>query len=93
MTSVCSVASTWSPIPWQHRPRHHLRIIADEMAIGVVNNKDDGGAPPPRAWARPGRVVALRGLLGDAIVMDVSKFSSAASSHSVAHPAPIQSLA
>jgi len=57
-------------------------------AIGV-NNKNRRRGALPRAGRGPGEVVAYGGLLGDAIVMDVSKFSSAASSHSGGRiPAP-----
>jgi uncharacterized protein (UPF0210 family) len=59
-------------------PAHTLAgIIADELAIGMVNNKTTGVRVIPVPELRPGDQVDFGGLLGRAPVMPVSRFSGA----------------
>ena len=62
-------------IPGNTPPETISAIIADEMAIGVMNNKTTAARLLPVPGRSPGDVVPYGGLLGDGIVMDVNKFS------------------
>jgi uncharacterized protein len=93
MTSVCSVGLDMVAIPGDTSPETVSAIIADEMAIGVVNNKTTAARLLPVPGRGPGDIVAYGGLLGDAIVMDVSRVSPAKFIRLGGRiPAPIQSL-
>ena len=76
MTCVCSVGLDMIAIPGNTSAETISAIIADEIAIGVVNNKTTA----VRLIPAPGKIVGDRvefgGLLGAAPVMAVSKFSS-----------------
>ena len=48
-------------------------IIADELAIGVINHKTTACRLIPIPGAKPGDTVDLGGLLGELIVMDTKK--------------------
>jgi hypothetical protein len=52
-------------------------IIADEIAIGVVNNKTTAVRIIPVPGKGVGERVVFGGLLGEAAIMPVSRFSSA----------------
>jgi uncharacterized protein (UPF0210 family) len=68
-------------------------IIADQMAIGVVNNKTTAARLIPVPGKGPGDVVSYGGLLGDAIVMPINTYSPARFIQLGGRiPAPIQSL-
>ncbi len=93
MTSVCSVGLDMVAIPGDTPPETIAAIIADQMAIGVVNHKTTAARLLPVPGRGPGDVVAYGGLLGDAIVMDVNRFSSAGFVRLGGRiPAPLQSL-
>ncbi len=77
MTSICSVGLDMVAIPGDTPVETISAIIADQMAIGVMNNKTTAARLLPIPGKGPGEVVEYGGLLGDAIVMDVSRFSSA----------------
>jgi hypothetical protein len=67
-------------------------IIADEMAIGMVNNKTTAVRIIPVPGRGPGEKVEWGGLLGTAIVQDPGRFSCAVlHSRGGRIPAPIQS--
>ena len=93
MTAICSVGLDMVAIPGSTPTETIAAIIADEMAIGVMNNKTTAARLLPIPGRGPGEVVAYGGLLGDAIVMDVSRFSARRFVELGGRiPAPIQSL-
>jgi len=93
MTSVCSVGLDMVAVPGDTSAETLSAIIADEMAIGVVNNKTTGVRIIPVPGKIAGQSVEFGGLLGEAIVMPVSAFSSAAFIRRGGRiPAPLQSL-
>ena len=74
-------------------PGQAAAIIADEMAIGVMNCKSTAARLLPIPGRGPGDIVEYGGLLGDAIVMDVNPFSPAGFIGLGGRiPAPIHSL-
>ena len=93
MTAVCSVGLDMVAIPGDTAPETISGIIADEMAIGVTNHKTTAARLLPVPGKKPGDVAPYGGLLGDAIVMPVSAFSSRGFVELGGRiPAPIQSL-
>lgn len=79
LTSVCSVGLDMVGIPGDTPETTIASIIADEMAIGVINNKTTAARLLPIPDAKPGQVISLveyNDLLGDVIIMDVSKYAS-----------------
>ena len=68
-------------------------IIADEAAIGVINNKTTAVRIIPVPGKKVGDMVEFGGLLGHAPVMPVSRLNSAAFiARGGRIPAPIQGL-
>ena len=93
MTSICSVGLDMVAIPGDTPPETVAAIIADEMAIGVMNCKTTAARLLPIPGRGPGDIVEYGGLLGDAIVMDVNPFSPAGFIGLGGRiPAPIHSL-
>ncbi len=93
MTSICSVGLDMVAIPGDTPVATVAGIIADEMAIGVMNNKTTAARLLPIPGGKPGDVVSWGNLLGDAIVMDVNRFSGARFlNYGGRIAAPIQSL-
>jgi len=94
MTSVCSVGLDMVAIPGDTPAETIAGLIADEMAIGVMNNKTTGARLIPVPGASAGQTVAFGGLFGTATVMDVR--NAGVSGRFVGFggriPAPIQSL-
>ena len=92
MTTVCSVGLDMVALPGDTSAATLTGIIADEMAMGVVNGKTTAVRIIPVPGKGPGETVQWGGLLGTAIVMDPGRFSC-----EVLHgrggriPAPIQS--
>ena len=92
MTTVCSVGLDMVAVPGDTSVATLTGIVADEMAIGMVNNKTTAVRIIPVPGKGPGEKVEWGGLLGTAIVQDPGQFSCA-----VLHgrggriPAPIQS--
>ncbi|WP_026894896.1 PFL family protein [Clostridiisalibacter paucivorans] len=76
MTCVCSVGLDMIAIPGDTPWETISAMIADEMAIGVINNKTTAVRIIPVIGKKSGEVVEFGGLLGRAPIMDVSKFSS-----------------
>jgi uncharacterized protein (UPF0210 family) len=75
MTSICSVGLDMVAIPGDTPPDVISAILADQMAIGVMNNKTTAARLLPVPGRGPGEIVSYGGLLGDGIVMDVNKHS------------------
>jgi uncharacterized protein (UPF0210 family) len=93
MTSVCSVGLDMVAVPGDTPAETIAAIIADEMAIGVVNSKTTAVRIIPVPGGKVGDVVEFGGLLGSAPVMPVSRFSSAAFVRRGGRvPPPVQSL-
>jgi uncharacterized protein len=78
MTCVCSVGLDMVAVPGDTPASTLSAIIADEAAIGVINNKTTGVRIIPVIGKTVGDEAVFGGLLGTAPVMAVSKFSSAA---------------
>ena len=75
MTCVCSVGLDMIAIPGATSAASISGIIADEAAIGMVNQKTTAVRVIPVAGKRVGETVEFGGLLGHAPIMKVSKFS------------------
>ena len=93
MTAVCSVGLDMFAVPGDTSPAALAALIADELAIGMVNNKTTGVRVIPAPGMQPGEVLDFGGLLGRAPVMPLSPFSG---EKFVARggrlPAPLRSL-
>lgn len=76
MTSVCSVGIDMVAIPGDTDAAVISSLIADEMAIGVFNNKTTAVRIIPVPGAKAGDRVEYGGLLGSAPVMRISSLSS-----------------
>jgi hypothetical protein len=70
MTAVCSVGLDMVAVPGDTPVSTLTGIIADEMAIGMVNQKTTAVRIIPVPGKRPGDKVEWGGLLGTAIVQD-----------------------
>ena len=77
MTAVCSVGLDMVAVPGDTPAESIAGIIADELAIGMVNNKTTAVRIIPVPDAVPGDVIDLGGLLGQLVIMPVPQFSSA----------------
>lgn len=75
-TAVCSVGLDMIAIPGDTKAQTISAIIADELAIGVVNNKTTGVRLIPVPGKKAGDYVNFGGLLGETYVMNISAFSS-----------------
>ena len=75
MTCVCSVGLDMIAIPGSTSAATISGIIADEAAIGMVNQKTTAVRVIPVAGKKVGEKVEFGGLLGHAPIMKVSKFS------------------
>ncbi|MFW6264811.1 MAG: PFL family protein [Bacillota bacterium] len=76
MTCVCSVGLDMIAIPGATSAETISAIIADEMAIGVINNKTTAVRIIPAPGKKVGDSVEYGGLLGRAPVMKISNYSS-----------------
>jgi uncharacterized protein (UPF0210 family) len=94
MTAVCSVGLDMVLIPGDTSPETIAALIADEMAIGVINNKTTAARLIPVPGAKAGDWVDFGGLFGASPVLEVPNVS--ASDDFVRFggriPAPLQSL-
>jgi uncharacterized protein (UPF0210 family) len=75
-TSVCSVGIDMVAVPGSTSAETIAAIIADEMAIGVMNNKTTAVRIIPVPGREVGDMVEFGGLLGSAPIMPVNRFSS-----------------
>lgn len=93
MTCVCSVGLDMIGIPGDTPESTISAIIADEAAIGVINNKTTAVRIIPVYGKTVGDEAEFGGLLGTAPIMPVSKFSSEDFINRGGHiPAPIHSF-
>ncbi|MBN1413361.1 MAG: PFL family protein [Spirochaetales bacterium] len=76
MTAVCSVGLDMVAVPGNTSAETIAAIIADEAAIGVVNNKTTAVRIIPVPGKNVGDRIEFGGLLGSAVVMRVNPFSS-----------------
>ncbi|WP_059053091.1 PFL family protein [Paenibacillus senegalimassiliensis] len=77
MTCVCSVGLDMIAIPGSTSSATISGIIADEAAIGMVNNKTTAVRIIPVIGKEVGEIVEFGGLLGYAPVMPVNSFNCA----------------
>ena len=77
MTCVCSVGLDMIAIPGDTPATTISGIIADEMAIGMVNQKTSAVRVIPVIGKGVGEIVQFGGLLGYAPIMPVNQFSCA----------------
>lgn len=75
MTCVCSVGLDMLAVPGDTSAETISGIIADEMAIGMINSKTTAVRIIPVIGANVGETVEFGGLLGYAPIMSVNKFS------------------
>ena len=93
MTCVCSVGLDMIAVPGDTSAETISAIIADEAAIGMINNKTTAVRIIPAPGKKVGDSVEFGGLLGRAPVMPVHAFSSAAFIRRGGRiPAPLDSL-
>ena len=93
MTCVCSVGLDMIVIPGDTPSSTISAIIADEAAIGMINNKTTAVRVIPAPGKKVGDTVEFGGLLGTGPVMSVSSFSSETFIQRGGRiPAPIHSL-
>jgi uncharacterized protein (UPF0210 family) len=93
MTSVCSVGLDMIAIPGDTPPEVISAIIADEMAIGVINNKTTSVRIIPVPGKKAGDLAEFGGLLGKTPIMAVKTLSPKSFIKRGGRiPAPIQSL-
>lgn len=93
MTCVCSVGLDMIAIPGDTKATTISGIIADEMAIGMINQKTTAVRVIPVAGKGVGEVVEFGGLLGYAPIMPVNQFSCDAFVNRKGRiPAPIHSF-
>ncbi len=93
MTCVCSVGLDMIAIPGETRASTISGIIADEMAIGMINQKTTAVRLIPAVGKKVGDVLEFGGLLGSAPIMPVNTFSCEAFVNRTGRiPAPIHSF-
>lgn len=93
LTSVCSVGLDMVAIPGDTSPETISAIIADEMAIGVVNKKTTATRLIPVPGKKAGEKAFFGGLLGEATIIGVRDGQSMDFVRMGGRiPAPIQSL-
>lgn len=94
MTSVCSVGLDMIAIPGDTPAETIAALIADEMAIGVVNDKTTAVRIIPVPGAKAGDFVDFGGLFGATPVMEVRNAGASAAFVRFGGriPAPLQSL-
>ncbi len=93
MTCVCSVGLDMIAVPGDTKPETISGIIADEMAIGMVNQKTTAVRLIPVIGKGVGEIVQFGGLLGYAPIMPVNSFACDAFVNREGRiPAPIHSF-
>ncbi|MDE5864206.1 MAG: DUF711 family protein, partial [Lachnospiraceae bacterium] len=93
MTCVCSVGLDMIAIPGDTKATTISGIIADEMAIGMVNQKTTAVRIIPAVGKKAGDTVEFGGLLGYAPIMKVNEYSCDAFINRGGRiPAPIHSF-
>ena len=94
MTSVCSVGLDMVALPGDTSAETMAAIIADEMAIGVINRKTTAARLIPVPGKKAGEKAYFGGLLGEATILSVQNRGGSDDFVSLGGriPAPIQSL-
>ncbi|HOD49184.1 MAG TPA: PFL family protein [Candidatus Hydrogenedentes bacterium] len=94
MTSVCSVGLDMVVVPGDVDPETISAIIADEMAIGVINNKTTAVRIIPAPGKKVGDRAVFGGLFGEGAVADVRNagYSNRFVAYGGRIPAPLHSL-
>ena len=93
MTSVCSVGLDMIAIPGDTSQEAIFGIIADECAIGMINNKTTAVRLIPAIGKKVGDRLEFGGLLGYAPVMPVNECAGTVFAHRGGRiPAPLNSL-
>jgi uncharacterized protein len=94
MTSVCSVGLDMIAVPGDTPAETIAGIIADEMAIGVINNKTTAVRIIPVPGGKAGETVDFGGLFGQAPIMEVRNMGQSKQFVQFGGriPAPLQSL-
>ena len=93
MTCVCSVGLDMIAIPGDTPATTISGIIADEAAIGMINQKTTAVRVIPAVGMKVGDNVDFGGLLGHAPIMPVNRFSCEAFVNRVGRiPAPVHSF-
>lgn len=93
MTAVCSVGLDMIAVPGETPATSIAGIIADESAIGIINDKTTAVRIIPAYGKKVGEFVNYGGLLGKAPIMEVRKLNSAGFVERGGRiPAPMRSL-
>jgi uncharacterized protein len=94
MTSVCSVGLDMVAIPGDTSSATIAAIIADEMAIGVINSKATAARLIPVPGKKAGEKAFFGGLLGEATIIDVPQEGGSEEFIALGGriPAPVQSF-
>ncbi len=93
MTCVCSVGLDMIAVPGDTSVEAIFGIIADEAAIGMINNKTTAVRIIPAIGKKVGDYLDFGGLLGKAPVMSVNPHAGHVFAHRGGHmPAPLNSL-
>jgi len=94
MTSVCSVGLDMVALPGDTTAETLAGIIADEMAIGMINKKTTAARLIPVPGRKAGEKVYFGGLLGEAVIMPARSNDCSADfiRRGGLIPAPIQSM-
>ena len=93
MTCVCSVGLDMIAVPGDISVETIFGIIADECAIGMINNKTTAVRLIPAIGHKVGDQLDFGGLLGYAPVMPVNQFAGSVFAHRGGRmPAPLNSL-
>ena len=93
MTCVCSVCLDMIAIPGDTSVEAICGIIADECAIGMINNKTTAVRVIPAIGKTVGDRLEFGGLLGYAPVMPVNRFAGTTFAHRGGRmPAPLNAL-
>ena len=94
MTSVCSVGLDMVAIPGSTSAETISGIIADEMAIGVINSKATAARLIPVPGKKAGDRASFGGLLGEATIIDIPDDGGSAGFIALGGriPAPVQSF-
>jgi uncharacterized protein (UPF0210 family) len=94
MTSVCSVGLDMIAIPGNTSAETISGIIADEMAIGVINSKSTAARLIPVPGKKAGDKASFGGLLGEATIISIREDGGSAGFIRLGGriPAPVQSF-
>ncbi len=93
MTCVCSVGLDMIAVPGDVTVEAIAGLVADEMAIGVINNKTTAVRLIPAIGHKVGDMLEFGGLMGSAPVMPLNAFAGTVFAHRGGRmPAPLNSL-